>query len=131
MSGLLQRWEEFQPSKTICFWACAACVVATMIVGFGWGGWVTGGTAGEMAAKSASGARAELASTICAERFAKGPDAAAKLVTLKATDSWKQDKFIEEGGWATFPGSERPVVGAAALCARQLVDAKPAGTTGG
>ena len=42
--SLSRRWEDYQPSKTILFWACVAAIIATMVVGFTWGGWVTGGT---------------------------------------------------------------------------------------
>ena len=31
-------------------WGAIGGAAAAMIIGFGWGGWVTGGTAGEMAA---------------------------------------------------------------------------------
>ena len=40
-----QRWSEAKPTKTVAFWCCVASAVLTMIVGFSWGGWVTGGTA--------------------------------------------------------------------------------------
>src|SRR6478736_6195341 len=40
-----ERWSEARPSKTVAFWCCVASAVLTMIVGFSWGGWVTGGTA--------------------------------------------------------------------------------------
>src|SRR5439155_4642225 len=44
-----EKWSDARPTKTIVFWACLASMVATMIVGFTWGGWVTGGTAVRMA----------------------------------------------------------------------------------
>ena len=44
-----QRWSDAQPTKTVLFWACVASMVLTMIVGFSWGGWVTGGTARQTA----------------------------------------------------------------------------------
>jgi hypothetical protein len=40
-----QRWNEAQPTKAVLFWSVVAAVILTMIVGFNWGGWVTGGTA--------------------------------------------------------------------------------------
>ena len=40
-----QRWTAYRPSKAVWFWSCVGCVVATLIVGFTWGGWVTGSTA--------------------------------------------------------------------------------------
>ena len=36
--SLAQRWENYQPTKGTLFMACAATAVATMIVGFNWGG---------------------------------------------------------------------------------------------
>jgi hypothetical protein len=39
-----RRWEDYQPSKTTLVMACAATAIVTVIVGFSWGGWVTGGT---------------------------------------------------------------------------------------
>jgi hypothetical protein len=121
----MHRIEDYKATKAVVFWACLACVVATMIIGFGWGGWVTGGTASEMANKAGSNARAELTAALCVDRFSKGPDAAAKLVSLKGIDSWKRRQFIEDGGWATLPGADKPTDGAAAICADGLVDAKP------
>ena len=90
-------------------WACAATFVATLIIGFNWGGWVTGGTSRALAATAGDAARGELASAVCVDRFNTAPDAAAKLVEFKAiTDSYKKRQFIETGGWATMPGKPRP-----------------------
>jgi hypothetical protein len=121
ISGLTQRWEKLQATKTQTFWACAMCVVATLVIGFTWGGWVTGGTATEMAATAATEARSQLAANVCVEQFAKGPDAKTQLAALKGSDSWKRDSFIEAGGWATMAGMDKPVEGAANLCAQQLL----------
>jgi hypothetical protein len=46
----------------------------------------------------------------------------AKLASLKAIDSWTRDTFIQDGGWVTVAGIEAPIAGAAALCARQLME---------
>jgi len=119
--SLGKRWQNFQASKTQLFWACAACAVATIVVGFTWGGWVTGGTANQRAATAATEARAQLAATVCVERFAKGPDAPAQLAALKGSESWKRDTFIEAGGWATLAGMDKPVAGAASLCVQELM----------
>ncbi len=121
ISDLKQRWEKAQATKTQTFWACAACVAATIAIGFTWGGWVTGGTASEMATRAATEARSQLAADVCVERFAKGPDATAQLAALKNSDTWKRDSFIEAGGWATLAGMDKPVDGAASLCAQALL----------
>lgn len=100
-----RRWGEYQPSKTVLVWACMAAVIATMIVGFSWGGWVTGGSSRAAATTAGDVARGELASAICVERFKAAPNAAAKLVEFKAiSDGYKKRQFVEAGGWATMPG---------------------------
>lgn len=128
--SLGRRWEAYRPSKTLLFWSCAACVLATIVVGFTWGGWVTGGSATKMAADAASGARAQLAAAECVARFKTAPDATAQLIALKNASSYDQGGLIEKGGWVTFAGSTDPVAGAGDLCAQQLLAAGPAAAKG-
>ena len=45
---------------------------------------------------------------ICVDKFQRAAEAKATLAELKTIDSWKQDAFVEKGGWATFPGTESP-----------------------
>ena len=115
-----QRWTAFRPSKAVWLWSCVACVVATMVVGFAWGGWTTGGTAAKMAADAAGNAQAELAATVCVAKFMQAPDAATQLATLKKTDSWKRDDVIKDGGWAKLTGLEKTPSGTDDLCAQKL-----------
>jgi hypothetical protein len=82
--SLGQRWEAARPTKTLTFWSCVACVAATMVVGFTWGGWTTGGTAQAMAEEAATGARQELAAAVYVDRFTTGSDATAQLATLNS-----------------------------------------------
>jgi hypothetical protein len=119
------RWEDYRASKTVLFWACAACVVATLIIGFTWGGWVKGSTADRMAAQAATQARADLAAAVCVSRFGIDSDAVANLAALKASDTWKRSDYIEKGGWATLAGMKEPVDGAANLCAQRLMEPAP------
>lgn len=109
-------WSEYRPSKAVWFWSCVGCVVATIAVGFTWGGWVTSGAA----ANRAEGARAELAATVCVARFISAPDARAQLAALQAESRWRRDDLILDGGWATPPGLGEPIGGTADLCAAQL-----------
>jgi hypothetical protein len=67
--SIQQRWNDLQPTKTMLFWSCLGSVVVALIVGFTWGGWVTGGTARDMAATAGDESRGELASVICVEKF--------------------------------------------------------------
>jgi hypothetical protein len=116
-----RRWEDYQPSKTMLVWACIAAVIATIVVGFSWGGWVTGGTSQNMAKEAGDTARGDLASAICVERFNAAPDSAAKLAEFKAIlDSFKKRQFVESGGWATMPGQTTPDRLGAQACATAL-----------
>ena len=114
-----QRFQDYRPSKTGLFWSCAACVAATMILGFTWGGWVTGGTAEKMANDAAAAGRAEVAAAACTKEFMAQPDAAAQLAALKDTSSWQRENFIEKGGWDKV--ADQRYDDAADLCAERLV----------
>ena len=98
----------------------AGVVAATMVVGFSVGGWTTGGTAAKMAEKASHDAKAQLAASICVEKFVSATDAVAKLAALKEASSWERDSFVVDGGWAKLTGIEKPVAGSADLCAQEL-----------
>ena len=119
--SLGQRWEASRPTKTLTFWSCAGCAVATIVVGFTWGGWTTGGTARSMAQEAALSSRNELAAAVCADRFKAAADGPAQLVALKALGGWDRGSFVEKGGWAATPDKVEAGEGAARLCADKLV----------
>jgi len=102
--------------------AAGGCVI-TLIVGFGWAGWTLQSNAQKLAAQSAASAVVAALAPICVDKFQHASDAKATLVALKATDSWKQDTFVEKGGWATFPGSQ-PNQSVAEACAKMLNEQK-------
>jgi hypothetical protein len=117
------RWAAYRPTKGVWFWSCAGCVVATIVVGFAWGGWVMGGTAERMASDAASGARAQLAALTCVAGFNNGPDAVAQLAALKKASSYQRGDMLVKSGWLTMPGSTGPVTGAADICVQKLMSA--------
>ncbi|MGH6860209.1 MAG: hypothetical protein ACRECY_08135 [Phyllobacterium sp.] len=94
--------------------------IATMIIGFTWGGWTTAGTAKSMAETAAKDASTRIVASICVNKFAATPDAKAQLAALKEESTWKRGDFIEKGGWSTIVGVE-DVKGAASACASDLV----------
>ena len=116
-----QRWAAYRPTKGLLFWAAAAGAVATIVVGFAWGGWVTGGSAKRMAEAAAAGARDTLVAAVCVDRFQAGGDAQAQLAALKLLQSYDRGTFIEKGGWATMPDKAKPTSAAMRLCGDQLV----------
>lgn len=120
--SLSQRFEQYRPTKTVLFWACAASVAATIVIGFSVGGWVTGGTAQDIANRAAAQSRHELTASICVDRFMGSTEARAQLTALKGiTSGFRQRQFVQDGGWAVMPGAERAESQAADLCAKELV----------
>ncbi|HXV25047.1 MAG TPA: hypothetical protein VED46_12410 [Alphaproteobacteria bacterium] len=126
---LSQRFHQYRASKAVLFWACAGSVVVATIVGFSWGGWVTGGTAQEMAEDSAAQARQQLAAVVCVDRFMAAPDAGDQLTALKDIERpYEQSKFVADGGWAIIVPASSPTdyttrtddSKAAELCAAEL-----------
>ena len=112
------------PAETSPFlWGATAGAVALAIVGFGWGGWVSGATAERLAAARAETAMVAALTPICVTQFQANPRARASLATLKATNSWEQAEYVTKGGWATMPGSStEPSREVAAACAAALVN---------
>src|SRR5512146_900199 len=90
---MTERWRDATATKTVVFWSCVASIVLTMIVGFAWGGWVTGATAQTMADKIAQDAVVKRLGPICVVQFNRDPAKAQKLTELKATDSWQQSTY--------------------------------------
>jgi len=103
----------------------AVGAVATIFVGFFWGGWSLASTADKMA-----NARSELAvvsalAPVCADKFRMLPDAEAKKVALSKVDSWKRrDEFPKE--FVTLPGESSPSSSLADACYTLLIAPKSA-----
>jgi hypothetical protein len=108
-------------SLTRLLQGAAAGAAALALVGFTWGGWVTGGTAKQMAEKSASSAVVAALAPICVDSFQRSAKAAENMAELKKIGyNWDQGKYIEKGGWATMPGSTSPDTAVATACAEML-----------
>jgi hypothetical protein len=122
MSSMSEKFRDFRASKGTLFWSCAGCIVATMIIGFTWGGWTTAGSAAERAEEAAEQAVAQLAADICVNRYLASPDVRTHLTAFNEESVYRRDGLIEDGGWVTFAGMEDPVDGAAELCADQLAE---------
>ncbi len=86
----------------------AGGAIALAIIGFNWGGWVTGGAAEKSAQERVGTALVGALAPICADKFQRASDAGANLVALKKVESWNQGEFVEKGGWATVVGENPP-----------------------
>jgi hypothetical protein len=107
-------------SLTRLLQGAAGGVAATLIIGFGWGGWVTGGTARDMTQRGSTAAVVAALSPICVDKFQRSAEAAVNLTELKKVSSYQQVTFIEKGGWATLPGSDTANASVAQACADML-----------
>lgn len=110
-------------SLTRLLQGAAAGAVATMIIGFNWGGWTLGSTAAKQVKDAEQASIVRVLAPICADKFQHSADVGANLEALKKTDSWNRDELIEKAGWATFPGSE-PDRKVAQACANLLSQTK-------
>ena len=116
-----QRWSAARPTKAVTFWCCVASVVLTMIIGFGWGGWVTGGTARRTAETMAHDAVVQRLAPICVVQSGRDPAKAPKLVAMKDESSWQRGEYVGKQGWATMPGEREPDRKVAEACAILLM----------
>ena len=112
---------NISPNVKPALWGAAGGAVALAILGFTWGGWVTGSSATALADKQATLEVAKVLAPICFSQFNQQPDAAAKLAELKGIKSlYEQASFIEKNGAATMPGSEKMAKGVSQACAELL-----------
>jgi pimeloyl-ACP methyl ester carboxylesterase len=100
-------------------WGVAGGAIALAIVGFSWGGWITGSTAEKTALMRVNDAVVVALAPVCVDKFQHAGDASANLVALKKVEAWSQGEFVEKGGWATVPGtnSAERVTAVARACA--------------
>ena len=120
--SLRQRWQKYQPTKAILVWACVASVVLTIIVGFAWGGWVTEGNSQKAAKTMATDAVIQRLAPICVSQFGLDPDKTQKLVELTDMSSRSRVQYVQDQGWATISGDEKPDRRVADACSKLLLE---------
>ena len=85
-------------------WGVVAGAAACAILGFTWGGWVTGATARKGADEAARSATVAALAPACADRFRAQADGAARLAALATASSWERSSLVEKSGIAMLPG---------------------------
>lgn len=98
--------------------------VTAVVIGFNWGGWMLSSTAAEQTANGAKSAVVSVLAPICADKFQQAADVSDNLAKLKMESSYQQASFVEKGGWAILPGSDKAGSGVAKACAAILIDLK-------
>ena len=111
---------KIHPGVKPAVWGAVAGAVALTVVGFSQLGWTLGSTAEKMATQRAAAAVVAALAPICVEKFQQQTDAAAKLVAFNKAPSWDRHTLIEKGGWATFPGTDKPNSAVVSACAEKL-----------
>lgn len=111
-------WEKIKLGS----WSAIGGAIVLAVVGFNWGGWVTGGAAAAMAKEAATVAVAERLGLICVAQFNRDPEKDRKLKEMKGKDSWDRGRYIETQSWAIMPGEDRPESRVADACAKQLTE---------
>jgi hypothetical protein len=103
----------------------AVGAVATMVVGFYWGGWSLGSTADKIAKQRSELAVIAALAPVCADKFRALPDSDTKKVALSKADSWKRrDEFPKE--LVTLPGESYPSSALVDACYTLLLAPKSA-----
>jgi len=114
-------------SRTRLLQGMAAGAVAAMVIGFSWGGWMTGGAANRLAAEQADTAVVAALTPICVEKFLQDNNAKTNLAALrKISSTWEQGEYLQKGGWVTQPGATSSDYHLARACAEKLAQDKTA-----
>jgi hypothetical protein len=78
------------------------------VVGFSWGGWVTGGTANDRAMAMARDDVVASMVPVCLDMAQTDPERMRKLATIRAASSYRRRDALIDAGWATVPGTDAP-----------------------
>lgn len=109
------------PKVESTLWGVVAGAAIVALVGFAFGGWVTGGTAAAMARQQVDKAVISALAPICADKFRHAGNVQDNLSKLNAISySWEKGEYVSKGGWATMPGNAEPYRGVAEACAELL-----------
>ena len=84
-------------SLTRLLQGAAVGAVATMVVGFNWGGWSLGSTADKMAKERSNLAVIAALAPVCADKFRALPDAEAKKVALSKVELVEASGRVPQG----------------------------------
>jgi hypothetical protein len=93
---------------------------ALAILDFTWGGWVTGGTAKEMASDQAKLEVVAALVPICIQQSSQDPQVVETLAHLREASSYQRSDMLMKAGWATMPGSSDPDRDVAKACMKVL-----------
>ena len=91
-------------SLTRLLQGAAVGAVATIVIGFYWGGWTLGSTAEKQVKNAEQASIVRVLAPICADKFQRSVDVSANLEALNKADSWKRDEIDRESRVDNVPG---------------------------
>jgi hypothetical protein len=95
--------------------------IATMIVGFNYGGWYLGSSAETLAQKQSTAAVTAALAPVCVGQSEADQEGVTKLKTFSAIkSSYEQRDFVMKAGWAAMPKADAPNQDLASACADVL-----------
>lgn len=94
--------------------------IAVSIIGFVWGGWVTGGSANNMAMTMSRESVVGAMVPVCLDMAQSDMDRAEKIATIKAAAAYQRRDAVMKTGWATMPGTDDPSRDLAQACLESL-----------
>ena len=94
--------------------------VAVMMLGFSWGGWMTGGSARELAADLAHNEVISALVPICLQISQDDPERTTKLASITEATTYQRRDAVMAAGWATVPGAHEPNRDLAQACLKGL-----------
>ena len=84
----------------------AGGAIVLAIIGFAWGGWVTGNTAQHMAATTAEIAVVDRLAPICVAQYNRDLEKDQKLKEMKKMETYQRGDYVKKQGWSTMPGEK-------------------------
>ena len=101
-------------------WGAVIGAAGISVLGFSVFGWTLGDTAEQMAKERAEAAVVDALTPICVEKFHAQADAPARLIEFRKASTWERRLIIENGSWATVPGTDAPNKAVSRACAERL-----------
>ncbi len=111
------NWEKIK----LGFWSAVGGAIVLAIIGFNWGGWVTGSKAHKMAQDMTDQALISRLAPLCVAQFQHDPEKTQKLEALKTTNSWQRSDYVKKQGWATIAGDKEPDSQVAVECTNRIL----------
>ncbi|MDF0603882.1 hypothetical protein P1J78_24515, partial [Psychromarinibacter sp. C21-152] len=99
-------------------WGAIGGAIVAIVIGFVWGGWVTGSTAAQMRAAGAEAAVVQAFTPLCVVKAEQEPE---QIALLKEASRYQRDNFVVQAGWVDNV-SEKYRSEVADACANSIVE---------